>query len=111
MIAADKARVKALLGKTFGGTIITDPVLEPFIIVRYEDGGFAVFKVRGEGSDLRLTTLCYPSNFGSCLDRIAKEIHHSDGKTYDSLKEYIDDWKQVSERVRTALVDYNIPEV
>ena len=79
-----------------GDTIISDPVMEPFFISRSQTGGYTVYErvVKGENNTEYIKTVSYPSNFGSALKTVAREILNESGKTYD-LKSYVERWETV----------------
>jgi hypothetical protein len=83
-----------------GDTVIADPVMEPFFISRSQTGGYTVYErvVKGEKNTEYIKTLGYPSNFGSALKMVAKEILNESGKTY-TLKEYITRWESVKNKI------------
>jgi hypothetical protein len=83
-----------------GDTVIVDPVMEPFFIARSQTGGYTVYErvVKGEKNTEYIKTLGYPSNFGSALKMVAKEILNESGKTY-TLKEYITRWESVKNKI------------
>lgn len=104
--------LKPLLGKTFKDTLIVDPVLGPYFILKYVDGGWGVMKTRRDGSgNLRYRAVGYPANFMSCLDKVAKELQHEEGKVFESLQEYITSWKEVSTRILTAYKDWDVNQI
>lgn len=107
-----KEELKKLLGKTFKGTLIQDDILEPYFIVRYAEGGFGVMKTRTDGKgNLRFKALCYPSSFTGCLDTVAKEQLHGEGQYYDSIQEYIENWKKISTAVLNAYKDWDVKAI
>lgn len=101
-----------VLGKSFKGTLIQDEVLEPYFIVKYSDGGFGVMKTRLDGKgNLKFRTVGYPSTFLSCLNMVAKEKQHQEGQVYNSIQEYIENWKAVSSSILNAYKDWNVNEI
>lgn len=101
-----------LLGKSFRGTLVQDEILEPFFIVRYADGGFGVMKTRIDGKgNLKFRVLGYPSSFTGCLDSIAKEKQHEEGKVYNSIQEYIENWKKISKTITEAYKDWDVNRI
>lgn len=102
--------VKEVLGPTFKGTIIEDPVLEPYFI--QNSGGFTVSKKREDANgDIKYKDICYPSTFTSCLEHIAKAQLHEDGKMFSSIQEYIDAWKKVSRTILDAHKEWNSEKI
>jgi len=87
-----------------GDTIIEDPVMEPFFITRSQTGGYTVYErvVKGENNTEYIKTLGYPSNFGSALKMVAREILNEGGKTYD-LKTYVKRWEDVKNSLTSIL--------
>lgn len=89
-------------------TVIQDPMMEPFFITKSASGGgFTVYErvTRGDKGKAYLRTVSYPSNFNSALKTIAKELlNHSEKKQYDTVKEYIQSWNEIEERMKTIAV-------
>lgn len=85
-------------------TVIQDPVMEPFFITRSQTGGYTVYErvVKGENNTEYIKTISYPSNFGSALRTIAKEMLNEGGKTYD-LKSYVERWEEVKNSLTSIL--------
>lgn len=101
--------IKKLLGPNFKESVIYDPILDPYFIVRYAEGGFGVMKTRTDkNGNLKFKVESYPSSFAGCLDKIAKEKLHTseDGPVfYGTLQEYIAKWNEIS---RTLLESCDI---
>lgn len=90
------SRVSEVLGPKFTGTLIEDPILEPFFIVKDPVGGFILRKTRiSAKGELRFTDVCYPSNFSTCLEHIAQEKLNEPGKVYETVTDYISEWKRI----------------
>ena len=105
------SEVRKALGKKFSGTIIEDPVLEPYFIICYGPGDFSINKKRTDlHGKFKFSTIRYPSTFFGCLDSIAKEKLNETGD-YQSIQDYIEAWKNVSETVRRAYKDWNIDSI
>ena len=85
-------------------TVIQDPVMEPFFITRSQTGGYTVYErvIKGENNTEYIKTISYPSNFGSALRTIAKEMLNEGGKTYD-LKSYVERWEEVKNSLTSIL--------
>ena len=85
-------------------TVIQDPVMEPFFITRSQTGGYTVYErvVKGEKNTEYIKTLGYPSNFGSAIKMVAKEILNEGCKTYD-LKTYVKRWEDVKNSLTSIL--------
>lgn len=102
--------VLEILGPTFKGTVIEDPVLDPYFITY--SGGFTVSKKRLDPKgNLKYRDLCYPSSFLGCLDRIAKEKLHEDGTAYSTVQEYIEKWKEISNTLLDAYKNWEISNI
>lgn len=109
---AEKQELTALLGKTFRGTVVEDPVLEPYFVVRYAEGGFGVIKKRVDDSGkLRIRVLSYPSTFTGCLQYIAREQLNVGGTSYPSIQKYIEEWKKISTRILEAYKEWNVENI
>tara|TARA_E500000318_G_scaffold112062_1_gene133834 strand:+ start:12851 stop:13156 length:306 start_codon:yes stop_codon:yes gene_type:complete len=79
-------------------TIIKDPIMEPFFIVKSSSGGYTIYEdvVKGVNNTKYIKTICYPGNFNFALKRVAEELLHSDSqKKQYNLKEYIDRWNSI----------------
>lgn len=101
-----------LLGKTFKGTLILDEILDPYFIIRYAEGGFGVFQTRLDSKEnLKYKTVGYPSTFTGCLDLIAKEQQHKEGQIYESIQEYISNWKEICTRILKAYKEWNVNRI
>lgn len=104
--------IKTVLPESNKDIIIEDPVLEPYFIVNYAEGGWGVCMKRlSQKGELKYKDVCYPARFVSCLDTVAKAKMQDTGKHYISIQEYIQDWKQVSDRVLDACKVWNVPEI
>jgi hypothetical protein len=93
-----------------GDTIIQDPAMEPLFITKSSAiGGFTVYERVNRGKDEKsyLRTVCYPSSFNSALKTVAKELlNHSEKKQYNTVKEYIQSWNEIEEKMKTiTMVD------
>lgn len=77
-------------------TVIKDPVLDPYFITVGENGGYVVNCFR-KGSTEKYTTLKYPATFERCLYYIAQEKLNEPGKVYESINEYLERWKEITE--------------
>lgn len=87
-------------------TVIKDPVLAPYFIVRASTGGFVVYKEvsKGENNTPYLQTISYPSNIQSALRVIAEEmIHNGVYKQFSSFKDYIQEWSELVDRLETLV--------
>ena len=87
-------------------TIISDPVMEPFFITRSQNNGFTVYErvIKGDNQTKYIKTISYPSNFGSALKTVAREILNGDpNKKNYSLKEYVDRWEAVKNSLTSIL--------
>jgi len=87
-------------------TIIEDPVLEPFFVTRSSIGGFTVYErvVAGTNKNSYIKTISYPSKFKQALTVIATEqLNRHSGTTKFTLKEYIDRWDEISEKIRSTV--------
>ena len=85
-----------------GDTIIEDKAIEPYFLVKSSVGGYVIYKrvVRGKNNTPYLKTICYSGNFSQALKLIAEEIlNDGDKKTYNSLQNYISEYKSIEERI------------
>lgn len=86
---------------SINATIIKDPLLEPFFIYK-DENGFTVKEtcevntVKGEKSS-KVVSVAYYSSFGRALKKITLELLNKDHKTYESIKSYVEDWKEISQ--------------
>ena len=85
-------------------TVIQDPVMEPYFITRSQTGGYTVFErvIKGDNNTDYIKSLGYPSNFGSAMKMVAREILNEEGKTYD-LKTYVERWENVKNSLTSIL--------
>ena len=97
---------------TSNNTIIRDPKIEPFFIskdsycytiykmvtpnAKYTDGG-------KEGKDYQKAIGHY-SNFGNALKALAKQ-KLNDNQSYNSIKEYLQTFKNLEESLKTLITD------
>lgn len=101
-----------VLGKNFKGTLIQDPNLEPYFIVRYAEGGFGVMKTRLDAKgNLKYRAVGYPSTFVSSLDMIAREKQHEEGRVFNTVQEYIDNWKAVCREIQNIYTKWDIKNI
>lgn len=87
-----------------GDTIIQDAIMEPFFISKSQTGGYTVYErvIKGDKNTEYIKTVSYPSNFGSALRTVAKEILNENGKVYD-LKTYLKRWEEVKNSLTSIL--------
>lgn len=85
-------------------TIIKDPSMEPFFISKSSTGGFTVYErvIKGENKTPYIKTICYPANFSYALKVVAEEKLNVK-KSYDSIKEYVNTYKSISEEMTNAV--------
>ena len=86
-----------------GDTVIADPVMEPFFISKSQSGGYTVYErvVKGDKKTEYIKTVAYPATFNSALKRVASELlNNSNNKQYNSVKEYINEWQKIDERMK-----------
>lgn len=103
------AELKPLLGKTFKDTLIVDPVLGPYFILRYEEGGWGVLKTRRDSSgNLKYRALAYPATFMGSLEYVAKELQNESGKVYESIQDYISNWTEICNKIRNVYKDWKV---
>lgn len=90
--------VANLFCKNFTGTLIEDPVLEPYFIT-CESGMYTVSKKRlNSNGTLKYSDIYYPATLEGCLLRIAKE-KLTDGQVFDSVQKYIDEWHKITDNI------------
>ena len=85
-------------------TIIEDKAMEPFFITKSSSGGYTVYErvIKGDNDTPYIKTICYPGNFSYALKKVAEELLNRD-KKYESIKEYVDTYNSISERM-TSIV-------
>lgn len=105
---------KAGRGRPSGETTsitIKDPSMEPFHIIK-DNYNFTVIETSkstrgfagGESSGkISEKVVGYYTNFGKALKAVAKEKFHRKNKSYSTLKEYIDSWKEVETGLKQML--------
>lgn len=87
-----------------GDTLIEDPVMEPFFIVKSASEGYTVFErvIRGEKNTAYFRTVCYPSTFNHALKVVSRELlQTSETKHYKTVKDYIETWNSIQEKMNT----------
>ena len=85
-------------------TLIEDPIMEPFFITKSSSGGYTVYERVNRGKDDKsyLRTVCYPSTFNYAIRAVSKELlNTAEKKHFTSIKEYINTWNEVQEKMRT----------
>ena len=85
-------------------TVIEDASMEPFFICKSSTGGFTVYErvIKGENKTPYIRTICYPANFTYALKTVAEEKLH-ENKKYDSIKDYVDAYKSISEKMTNSV--------
>ena len=87
-----------------GDTIIEDPIMEPFFIVKSASSGYTVYEkvIRGENDTAYFKTICYPSTFNHALKVVARELlPTTGGKHFTTIKQYISTWNEIEQKMRT----------
>ena len=90
-------------GKSFRGTIIRDSLIEPFVIGHYDTGGYVVAEKKEANGKERVALLGYPSTLAGCLEMIAKHRVNISGKEYDSVKSYIEEYRNVINQIKKVV--------
>lgn len=109
---AENLSMLDLMGKTFKGIVITDPVLEPYFIIRYEDGAWAVAIKRTDyKGNIKFRADSYPATFEGCLKRIVREKAHEESQEFKTVREYIDYYNSVVDKIVVALKDVDKGDV
>lgn len=84
-------------------TIIEDPAMEPYFITSTPGSGYTVFERvttnKNGNSNNYIKIISYPFNFNSALKTIAKHKLNSEQKQYNSLKEYVGKWEEISDTI------------
>ena len=85
-----------------GDTLIEDPAIEPYFIVRSQVGGYVIYKrvIKGKNNTPYIKTMCYPGNFSQAL-KLTAEYMLNDGnnKSYKSLKKYLNSYKRIEQSI------------
>ena len=87
-----------------GDTLIEDPIMEPFFIVKATSGGYTVYErvTRGENDRAYFKTICYPSTFNHALKVVARELLPISGnRHFKSIQEYIETWNEIQNKMNT----------
>lgn len=85
-------------------TIIEDPVMEPFFIVKSSAGGYVVYErvIKGENKTEYIKSHGYPSNFNNALKMVSRELlYQANDRHFTSIKEYIQTFEQLEQKMRT----------
>lgn len=88
------------------GFTIHDPILEPFYIKKDTEGGGFVIMEKVETSKTGYDrNVAYPARFDKALKMIAelKLGRRKANTSYDTLKEYIEEWKKIQEEISEAV--------
>lgn len=95
--------LKSILGTSFKDTLIYDPILGPYFIIKYKDGGWGVMKTRRDkNGNLRWTAMCYPASFKNCLAVISQAFVNEEGKVYETIQTYIDACNEITTKITNA---------
>ena len=86
-----------------GDTVIEDPVMEPFFIAKSTSGGYTVYErvIKGENDTPYIKTICYPATFNHALKVVSRELLNTGKNYYTSIKDYIQEWKDIQEKMTT----------
>lgn len=87
-----------------GDTLIEDPIMEPFFIVKAVSGGYTVYErvIRGEKDTAYFKTVCYPATFNHALKVVSRELLNTSGnRHYKSIQEYITAWNDIQAKMDT----------
>lgn len=86
-----------------GDTVIEDPVMEPFFITKSSSGGYTVYErvIKGDNDTPYIKTICYPATFNHALKVVSRELLNTGKNYYNSIKEYIQEWKDIQEKMTT----------
>lgn len=96
--------VKGLLGATFKGTVITEEGIYPWMIVHFEENGYAVSKVQSTARGERVSHLGYYSTFESSIRSLNKKLLQDKlSAKVVSFEEYLAEWKRVADFVSEKL--------
>jgi hypothetical protein len=85
-------------------TVIEDPAMKPFFIVKSSTGGYVVYErvLKGEKNTEYIKTHGYPSNFNNALRMVSRELlNQSNSRHYSSIKEYIETFERLEKQMRT----------
>lgn len=87
-----------------GDTLIEDPIMEPFFIVKAASGGYTVYErvTRGENDRAYFKTICYPATFNHALKVVSRELLYTSGnRHFKSIQEYIGTWNDIQTKMDT----------
>ena len=94
-----------------GDTLIEDPAIEPYFMVKSQVGGYVIYKrvIKGKNNTPYLKTMCYPGNFSQALKLVAEYILNDGGEqnTYNTLQDYLKEYKSIEARI-TSIKDLPI---
>ena len=108
----DLNELLSVMGKNFNDTLIVDDVLGPYFIIHYSEGGWGVMKTRRDANGgLKYRVIGYPSSFAGCLDSIASSLQNEEKKIYTSIQSYIENWKDLCNKIRNVYKDWNIKDI
>src|SRR5574344_1244329 len=100
------------LGRGYKGTLIEDPVLEPYFILQDQIGAFLVNRRKKTGKvEETFIVMNYPSSFLGCLNSIGKFQFMAKNSHFHSVQEYIDAWNEISNRILEAYKGCNLANI
>ena len=77
--------------------------MEPFFIAKSSSGGYTVYErvIKGDNNTPYIKTICYPATFNHALKVVSRELLNAGKNYYNSIKEYIQEWKDIQEKMTT----------
>lgn len=89
--------------------IIKDSKMEPYFLIKMSQGGYAVatkvVKENNKRDYVRIDS--YPSTFSSAIKMVAKKLlEDSPKKEYSSIREYLDEWEAIKQKMETLVETY-----
>ena len=85
-------------------SILVKPLNKTFFIAKSSSGGYTVYErvVKGENNTNYIKTICYPATFSYALKKAAEELLNNN-KNYNSIENYIKEYKGIEERLLTVM--------
>ena len=85
-----------------GDTLIEDPAIEPYFMVKSQAGGYVIYKrvIKVKNNTPYLKTMCYPGNFSQALKLVGEYLlNDGNNKSYKSLKTYLNTYKKIEQNI------------
>lgn len=87
------------LQQKYIATLITDPILKPYVIGQEKYAGYVVLEEKESAKgNIRHQPVCFPSSLPAALDYVIRQQMCSQ-EHYGSIKEYIDRYESLKQDI------------